>query len=127
MNNPIMLTPVDIFHMALAVCGAIITVSAAMAVVSRAITKAREPERNQDKRIEALETDVKEIKEHLKTNANTCALHHEQLLAFELAMKKREKLTIESLEVLITHAVDGNNIQGLKDQQKKIAEYLLEK
>ena len=127
MNSPIMLTPVDLFHMALAVCGAIITVSAAMAVVSQAITKAKAPEKKQDARIDALEADVKEIKEHLKTNALTCAAHHEQLVAFEVSMKKRDELMIECFEVLIEHAVDGNNIDGLKDQQHKIAKYLLDR
>lgn len=127
MNNPIMLTPVDLFHMALAVCGAIITVSAAMAVVSKAISKAREPENAQNERIDALEKDVKEIKEHLKTNATTCAEHHQQLMAFEVSMKKRDELMIECFEVLINHAIDGNNIDGLKDQQHKISKYLLDR
>ena len=127
MNEPIMLTPVDLFHMALAVCGAIITVSAAMAVVSKAISKAREPENAQNARIDALEQDIKVIKEHLKNNATTCQAHHEQLVAFEVSMKKRDKLMIESFQVLIEHAVDGNNIDGLKDQQHKIAKYLLDR
>ena len=127
MNNPIMLTPSDIFNIVLAVCGAIITVSAAMAVVSKAITKAREPDKIQDQRIDALEQDIKEIRAHMKENALTCAAHHEQLVKFEASMKMRDKLMIESFQVLIEHAVDGNNIDGLKDQQHKIAKYLLDR
>ena len=42
-------------------------------------------------------------------------------------MKKRDKVMIESFQVLIEHAIDGNNIEGLKDQQHKISKYLLER
>ena len=127
MNNPIMLTPSDLFSMVLAVCGAIITVSAAMAVISKIISKAKEPNIEQNKRIDSLENDVKEIKEHLKKNAETCALHHQQLATFENSMKKRDEVMIESFQVLIEHAIDGNNIDGLKDQQHRLSKYLLER
>lgn len=56
MDNPIMLTPHDIVTIILAVCGAIITVSAAVTIIVNFIKKAKEPENMQNSRITSLET-----------------------------------------------------------------------
>lgn len=127
MDTQIVVTPLDIYHIVLAVCGAIVTVSAAVAIVSKIISKVKEPDEKQNKRIEDIENEIKNIKIHLDEGTMTFADHQEQLLAFESSMKKRDKVMIESFQVLIEHAIDGNNIEGLKDQQHKISKYLLER
>lgn len=55
MDKPIMLTPHDIIAIVLAICGAIITISAAVTVIINLVKKAHEPENTQNKRISDLE------------------------------------------------------------------------
>lgn len=45
----------------------------------------------------------------------------------ENSMKKVNKIILESLQVLIEHAIDGNNTEGMKDQKHKLDKYLLER
>ena len=127
MDTQIIVTPLDIYHIVLAVCGAIVTVSAAVAIVSKIISKVKEPNEEQNKRIKKLEEDVSNIYEHLEEGTVTFISHSEQLKAFETSMKRRDEVMIESFQVLISHAIDGNNIESLKEQQKKISKYLLER
>ena len=41
--------------------------------------------------------------------------------------KKSTKVTMEALLALLSHALDGNDIEGLKNASKEINAYLLEK
>ena len=66
MNEPIGLTLADLFNVLLALCGAIITVSAAVGIVVNFINKAKLPNKQQNERIDALEKEVKSIKTVLK-------------------------------------------------------------
>lgn len=127
MDNPIMLTPHDLWNIILAVCGGIVAVSAAFAVVIKVIDHFKAPDKVQDDRISTLETEVKDIKERLKEGDRHFKDYDTQMQDLEAAMKKRDQVVIESLQVLIEHSIDNNNISGLKEQKHKIDKYLLEK
>lgn len=127
MNNPIMLTPHDIWNIILAVCGGIVAVSAAFAVVIKIIDHFKTPDKVQDARIDNLERDVKDIKTRLKDGDRHFEDTDKWMKEFESGMKKRDKLMIESLQCLISHAIDGNNTDELKSQKHHIDAYLLER
>lgn len=127
MDKPIMLTPHDVWNVFLAVCGGIVAISAAFAVVLKIIDHFKAPDKKQDERIFILEKRVDKIDERLEEGNKHFEAHDEQMKSLEASMKKSNRLVIESLKVLIEHDVDGNNIEGLKDMNHKIDKYLLEK
>ena len=71
MDTVISFTPAQIIAVILAICGAIVTISAAIGVITKAISKAKEPENEQnkrlddhDKRLSALEEIAGKFKEY---------------------------------------------------------------
>lgn len=127
MDTPIMLTPHDLWNIILAVCGGIVAISAAFAVVIKIVDHFKTPDKLQNQRIEILETEVTDIKLRLKEGDKHFKEQDRWMKDFEDGMKKREKLMIESLQCLISHAIDGNNLDELKSQKHSIDKYLLEK
>lgn len=127
MNDPIMLTPHDIWNIILALCGGIVAVSAAFAIVIRLIEHFKQPDKRQDDRITSLEKEVESINTRLRDGDRHFKDYDTQLKELEAGLKKRDKVMIESLQVLIEHSIDNNNISGLKEQKHKIDQFLLEK
>ena len=127
MDNPIVFTPSDFYHLVLVICGAIVTISAALAVVAKAIDKAKEPNKKQDERITALEDNVKKIEDRLQLGNKRFENDSNRVECVEQNMKASNKVIIEGLQALTSHAIDGNNIQALKDAKKSLDEYLINK
>ena len=96
-------------------------------MVIKIVDHFKTPDKLQDKRIEALETEVSTIKDRLDKGDKHFKEQDDWMRNFEGSMKKREKLMIESLQVLIEHSIDQNNVNGLKEQKHKIDAYLLER
>lgn len=127
MENPIVITPQEIINTILALCGAIITISAAMTVIIKAVEKLRQPNKKQDERIESLELEVKTIKERLEAGNiqfQDDGLRMEQI---ETSTRDAMKVVIESLQALTAHAIDGNGIEELKESKQRLDKYLIEK
>ncbi|MBR1523929.1 MAG: hypothetical protein IJ641_05695 [Lachnospiraceae bacterium] len=127
MNDPIMLTPHDLANIFLAICGAIVAVAAAVGVIIKIIDHFKEPDKKQDERITKLEEDVETINRRLEDGNKHFNDHDAWMKEIEEALKKRDKVMIESLQVLIEHGIDGNNIDGMKQQKHRLDKYLLEK
>lgn len=127
MNDPIMVSPHEIFSIFLAICGAIITISAAAAIIIKIIGHFKEPDKKQNDRITQLESDVKDIRARLAEGDKMFDEYSKHFETIESSVKKTNKIIIESLQVLIEHGIDGNNIDGMKGVKKKIDNYLLEK
>ena len=47
--------------------------------------------------------------------------------AIEREVKTTNKVIIESLQALTSHAIDGNNVEQLKQSKKSLDDYLLDK
>lgn len=127
MNTPIMLTPRDIFSIVVAVCGAVVTVSAAVAVVVKAIQKIKEPEASQNERIKVLEEDVDSIKQRLQLGNKRFESDANRVEALEKSVNQSNKIIIEALQVIISHDIDGNNHESLRQMKHKLDSYLLDK
>ena len=63
--EPIIINPSDVWQIVLAVCGGVITLSGAGAVLASIIHKIRAPNKKQDERIAALEEKCGKIEERL--------------------------------------------------------------
>ena len=127
MNKPICITPVELWSVVLAVCGAIITISGAIAVIVNCVRKAKEPNKRQDERIEALELSIKHINDRLERNDSHFISDAERMSNLEKEVKTTNKVIIESLQALTSHAIDGNNVEQLKNAKRALDDYLIDK
>lgn len=127
MDNPIIITPQEIINMVLAICGAIITISGAGAVIIRAIAKAKEPNKKQDERLDKIEQDIKNLKEQHRDGTHDFYVQLRQIEEINDSQRDTNRVIIESLRALTAHALDGNNTESLKNSAKQLDEYLINK
>lgn len=114
--TPIALTPMQLIEGFLALCGAIVAVSAAIGVIVTAVRKARTPETKQNERIETLEHRVDK---------------HDELLGND---KKRldkidegHRVTQRAILALLKHSLDGNDMDSLRKAESDLSDYLINK
>lgn len=116
MNTPITITPVQVLAVFLAFCSAVVTIAATVGIFTKIYNKAKEPGTTQNKRIEKLEADIIELRSYLNNdNRRIKSIEH------------GNRIILESLQVLIDHAIDGNNISELKSKSKDLNTYLYDK
>lgn len=123
METVISFTPAQIIAVILAVCGSIITISGAIGVITKAIEKTREPENNQnkrldehDKRLSALEEIAGKFKEYFDNDDRRFK-----------EIEKSNKITQAALLALLKHSLNGNDMESLKNAEKSLEEYLIDK
>ena len=124
MENAIVVTPQEIVNVVLAICGAIITISGAGTVIIRAIAKAKEPNKKQNDRLDAIESEIRRINDRLKVGDNRFEDDRQRMEQIETSFIETTKIIIEGLQALTSHAIDGNNTDNLKKAQKKLDDYL---
>ena len=127
MNEPLGITPTELWSVVLAVCGAIITVSGAIAVIVNFVHKAKEPNKIQNERIDKLEEAVETINDRLERGDRHFLSDAERMSSLEQEVKTTNKVIIESLQALTSHAIDGNNVEQLKQSEKTLNNYLINK
>lgn len=123
METVISFTPAQIIAVILAICGAIVTISAAIGVITKAIEKTREPENTQnkrldehDKRLSALEEIAGKFREYFDNDDRRFK-----------EIEKSNKITQAALLALLKHSLNGNDKESLKNAEKSLEEYLIEK
>lgn len=123
MDTVISFTPAQIIAVILAICGAIVTISAAIGVITKAIEKTREPENTQnkrldehDKRLKALEEIAVKFKEYFNNDDKRFK-----------EIEKSNKVTQAALLALLKFSLNGNDKESLKNAEKSLEEYLIEK
>lgn len=123
MDNMITFTPAQLIAFILAICGAIVTISAAIGVIVKAIDKARAPEKEQNERLDAHEKRLNahdEIIEKFKEYFDNDDRRFKEI-------EKSNKITQSALLALLKHSISGEDIKSLKDAEKSLEEYLIEK
>lgn len=123
--EPIVISPNDLWQVIVAVCGGIIALSGAGAVITGIIHKAKAPNAKQNQRLDAIEDDIKKINQQLDADNGRFADDADRINELEQTMKFTTKLIIESLQALTSHAIDGNNIEQLKKADDSLNNYLL--
>lgn len=100
----------------LALCGAIVAVSAAIGVIVTAVKKAKTPETKQNERIETLEHRVDK---------------HDELLGNDKRrldkIDEGNRVTQRALLAMLKHSLDGNDTDSLRRAESDIERYLIEK
>ena len=125
--EPIVISPNDLWQVVLAISGGIITLSGAGAVIAGVIHKAKTPNQRQNERLDALEENVAKIEERLKLGNKRFESDACKMDGLESTMKNTNKIIVESLQALTAHAIDGNNIEQLRQAEKSLNDYLIDK
>lgn len=98
------------------ICGGICTISAAIAMIIRVIAKATEPETIQNQRLDALEAQVKKFAEYLDRDNRRLN-----------TLDEGNRVTQRALLALMSHAINGNDIDKLSKAKDDLESYLINK
>ncbi|MBO5969598.1 MAG: hypothetical protein J6S14_13985 [Clostridia bacterium] len=123
MDTVIQFTPAQLIALVLAICGAIVTISAAIGVIAKALDKARAPEKEQNDRLDAHEKRLNahdEIIEKFKEYFDNDDKRFKEI-------EKSNKITQSALLALLKHSLNGNDTESLKEEMKKLEAYLIQK
>lgn len=97
-------------------CGAICTVAAAAAVLYKAATKAKEPERVQNERLDALEKTVGKFETYFDRDKKRLD-----------SLDEGNRVTQQALLALMSHAINGNDVEKLTRAKDDLESYLINK
>ena len=123
MNNIITFTPAQLIALILSVCAAIVTISAAIGVIAKGLDKARAPEKEQNKRLDDCEKRLNALDEVVVKFREYFDNDDKRFKAIE----KSNKITQSALLALLKHSLNGNDTESLKEAEKSLEEYLIEK
>ena len=100
-------TLTQLWQMFLAMCGSIATIAGAVAVIYTVYKKARQPDTKRDEMLERhsnlLDNDNKRLKE----------------------LEDSNKIIMQSMLALMSHAIDGNHTEDLKEARDELQKYLI--
>ena len=119
MDTVIQFTPAQL----IAIATAIITISTAVGVLINIFTKLREPEKKQDDRIKALEDRADKFDGIIEKFREYFDNDDKRLRAID----EGNKITQTALLALLKHAINGNDTKALKDAEKDLEKYLVNK
>lgn len=119
MDTLIQFTPAQL----LAYAGAIITISTAIGIIINLISKIREPEKKQDDRIKACENRIDKIDVILEKFQGYFSNDDRRFKEIE----EGNKITQTALLALLKHSINGNDTKALKEAEKSLEEYLINK
>lgn len=117
------LTIQEFWTILMAGCSALITLSAAVVIVINAIKKLKEPENAQDRKIQDLDERMNKIEDRLTKHEECFNNDNKRLLAIE----EGNRVTQKALLALMSHAINGNDVDKLKEAENSLREYLINK
>lgn len=123
MNNVISFTPAQLAALVLGICGAIVTISAAIGAITKALDKAKAPELKQNERLDAHEKRLNALDEVVVKFREYFDNDDKRFKAIE----KSNKITQSALLALLKHSLNGNDTESLKKAEKSLEEFLIEK
>ena len=116
MQTVIQFTPHELIELIVWVCGAIVSVAAAIGVIVTLVKKAKSPNQLQNERLDKLEAKLDK---------------HDELLGNDNVRLKNieqgNRITQKALLALLTHGIDGNDIDSMRKAKEELQQYLIEK
>lgn len=104
----------EIVTQAAAICGLILSIAAVIGLIASAVRKAKAPNALQNERIAELERAVK---------------RHDELFMNDLARFERiqagNRIMQKCMLSLLSHGIDGNDIDGMKAARSELQEFLI--
>lgn len=105
----------------IAVCGLIIAVGGAAVYIKKAISRLLQP-------LTKLEEELEDIREQNETNKGYFANDMERLDSHDEILKETKadnKIMMESIALLLSHAETGNNTGEVGEGRKRLEKYLI--
>ena len=121
MSKSITFTPQEVYTIIMAVCGLITAVAAAVAVIIKAISKAKAPDAARDQRLDAQEIRLDQQDEKMKEYDKHFAMDKRRIDLIEEGSKK----TQQGILALMSHAINGNDVEKLKEARDDLEKYLV--
>lgn len=104
-------------------CSALITISAAVAIVISAVKKLKEPENAQNREIKELRDKMNTIEDRLNRHDEFFGNDNKRLSAIE----EGNRVTQQAILALMQHAINGNDVDKLKKAEDDLKTYLINK
>lgn len=136
--------------MILSICGGITVISAAIAVIIKFVSKIKEPDNKQNEhlqehdkkfdsidkklaadkdRLDLFQSKIVQLEEHQKENTITIEVHERKIVEAEQRINKSEhgsNVTMKALLALLSHGIDGNAIEPMKEAKAALENYLID-
>lgn len=136
--------------MILSICGGITAISAALAVIIKFVSKIKEPDNKQNEhleehdkkfdsidkklaadkdRLDLFQSKIVQLEEHQKENTITIEVHERKIVEAEQRINKSEhgsNVTMKALLALLSHGIDGNAIEPMKEAKAALENYLID-
>ena len=116
MNAEFVITPMQIWQAILIICGGIITIGGALAIVNKWIKRVKKPSTD-------IKNDIEEIKKTIDNHEDYFKNDKEDIEE----IKKGQQIMFKSHLALISHALDGNDIEQLKSVKGELQSFLIVK
>jgi len=116
MDTEIIFTPTSLLAGILAVCAGISCIAAAVGWIIKAINAAKQPAKRVEERLSALEQKSAEYE--------TYFINDKKRLE---EMEQGNKVTQRAILALLSHGIDGNDIEAMKAAKKELQDFLIGK
>lgn len=116
MNTVISFTPAQLFAGILAVCAGISCIAAAIGWVIKAIQAAKAPAKKVDDRLNAIEKALADY--------DGFFAHDKRRLE---AIEEGNRITQKAILALLSHGIDGNDVDAMRAAKNELQEYLIER
>ena len=134
----------------LGVCGGITAIAAAVAVILNAIKKAKEPDTKQNAKLNDHDKHFEDIDRKLKNDQEVLDLYRSKILSLEEHQKEQDiiveehsrkiagveqrvnrsehgiNVMMKALLALLSHGIDGNAIDPMKEAKAALESYLID-
>ena len=123
MDNVITFTPAELITLITFLCGAVVSIGAAVAIFVKIYDKIKAPEKAQDKRLELIELKLESHDKILEKYQEFFTNDDNRFKSIE----RSNKVTQNALLALLKHALNGNDVDALREAEKGLEAYLIEK
>ena len=116
-------TPEQLWSVVMAICATIAAVSGAVAVIAKIIAHFKKPECDQNVRLDEHEA---WLKKHDTAFARYDEIFRNNKRRLD-GIDEGDHVTQKAMLALLSHAIDGNNLDQLKEAKKDLQEYLIKR
>lgn len=110
------MTGIEFFNECIVICKNVSVIGAAAGVLYSLYVRAKKPQEDMEQRIEAIESDIKDIKTKLDNDYSKINQNRDDT-----------QLLMRSMFNLIENKITGNNVEGLKKTRDELIQALTEK
>ena len=96
------------------ICSLILSIAAVVGIIATAVKRAKAPNALQDERIERCEEDIKGILRRLEKDKSR----------FD-EIEESNKIIMQAILALLSHGIDGNDVEAMKQARDSLQSYLI--